>query len=47
MVLHIDAKSKEKLTCAFKSDMKNLANFQQNTFENLKIGNLMGSFYPK
>ena len=47
MVLNIDAKSKGKLTCAFKIDMKNLANFHQNTFENLKIGNLMGSFYPK
>ena len=28
-------------------DMKNLANFHQNTFESLKIGILMGCFYPK
>ena len=27
MALKIDAKSEGKLTCAFKNDMKNLANF--------------------
>ena len=27
MVLNIDAKFEGKLTCAFKNDMKNLANF--------------------
>ena len=27
MVLKIDAKSEGKLTCAFKNDMRNLANF--------------------
>ena len=47
MVQNIDAKFKGKMTCAFKIDMKNLANFHQNTFENLKTGNLMRSFYPK
>ena len=29
MVLKIDAKLKEKLTCAFKNDMKNLTNFHR------------------
>ena len=29
-----------------KNDVRNLPNFYQNTFENLKIGTLMGSFYP-
>ena len=28
MALKIDAKFEEKLTCAFKNDMKNLANFR-------------------
>ena len=28
-------------------DMKNLANFHQSTFESLKIGTFIGSFYPK
>ena len=36
-----------KLACAFKNDMRNLANFHQNTFESLKIGTLLGFFYPK
>ena len=27
--------------------MRNLANFNQNTFESLKIGTLLGFFYPK
>ena len=47
MALKIDAKFEGKLTCAFKNDMRNLANFHQSTFESLKIGTLMGSFYPK
>ena len=29
MALKIDAKFEGKLTCAFKNDMRNLANFQQ------------------
>ena len=45
--LKIDAKLEGKLTCVFRNDMKNLANFQQSTFESLKLGTLMGSFYPK
>ena len=47
MPLNIDAKFERKMTCAFKNDMKNLANFHQNMFESLKIGTLMGSFYLK
>ena len=47
MALNIDAKFDGKLTCAFKNDMKNLANFHQSTFESQKIGTLMGSFQPK
>ena len=46
MALNIDAKFDGKLTCAFKNDMKNLANFHQSMFGSLKIGTLMGSFYP-
>ena len=45
MVLNIDAKFEGKLTCAFKNDMKNLANFHQSIFESLKIGSIIGSFY--
>ena len=47
MALNIDATFEGKLTCAFKNDMRNLANFHQSMFESLKIGTLMGSFYPK
>ena len=31
----------------FKNDMRDLANFRQSMFKSLKIGTLMGSFYPK
>ena len=47
MALKIDATLDRKLTCTFKNDMRNLANFHQSMFESLKIGTLMGSFYPK
>ena len=47
MTLNIDATFEGKLTCAFKNDMTNLANFYQRIFESLKIGTLMGSSYPK
>ena len=47
MALNIDATFEGKLTSAFKNDMRNLANFDQSMFESLKIGILMGSFYPK
>ena len=48
IALNINAKfEKKKLICDFKNDMRNLKNFDQRTFESLKIGLLMGSFYPK
>ena len=47
MALNIDATFEGKLTYAFKNDMRNLANFHRSMFEKLKIGTLMGSFYPK
>ena len=42
MVLNIGVKFERKLTCAFKNDMKNLANFHQSRFESLKIGTFIG-----
>ena len=48
IALNIDAKYEGKLTCAFKNDIRNLANFHQSMFGSLKIETLMGSFfYPK
>ena len=47
MAPNIDATFEGKLTCAFKNDTRNLANFHQNTFESLQIGTLIGSFYQK
>ena len=47
MALNIDATFEGKLTSAFKNDMRDLANFYQRMFENLKIETLMESFYPK
>ena len=47
MALNIDATFEGKLTCVFKNDMRNLANFHQSMFEGLKIGTLMGSLNPK
>ena len=47
MVLNIDAKFEGKITCAFKNDMRDLANFHRSMFESLKIGTLVGAFYPK
>ena len=47
MALNIDAKYEGKLTCVFKNDIRNIANFHQSTFERLKIRTLMGFFYPK
>ena len=45
MVLNIDVKFGGKLTCAFKEDMRSLANFHQSTFQSLEIGTFY--FYPK
>ena len=39
MALNIDATFEEKLTCAFKNDMRNLTNFQQSMFKSLNIRN--------
>ena len=47
MALSIHATFEGKLTYGFKNDIRNLANFHQSMFESLKIGTLMGSFYPK
>ena len=47
MTLKIDTKFEEKLTCASKNDMRNLANIHQSTFESSNIGTFIGSFYPK
>ena len=47
MALNIDTTFEGKLTCAFKNDMRDLANFHQSMFKSLKIGTLMGFFYPK
>ena len=47
MTSNIDEKSEGKLTCTFKNDMKNLGNFDQSTFESLKICAFTGSFDPK
>ena len=47
MAMNIDATSEGELTCAFKNDMRYLANFHQSMFKSLKIDTLMGSFYPK
>ena len=47
MELNIDTKCEGKITCAFKNDMINLANFHQSMFKIRKIGTLMGSFHPK
>ena len=47
MELNIDATFEGEVTCAFKNDMRDLANFHQSTFKSLKIGTLTESFYPK
>ena len=47
MALNIDSKFEGKMTCAFKNVMSNLATLYQSMFGSLKIGTLMGSFYPK
>ena len=44
MALNINAKFKGKQASASKNDMRNLANFYQSTFENLKTAALLGPF---
>ena len=46
MTLNIDAKFKEKLTCGFKYDMRNLVNFHPTTQKSEDVFS-MGSFCPK
>ena len=46
MALNTDVKFKEKLTCGFKYDMRNLVNFNPTTGMS-KIFTSMGSFCPK
>ena len=45
--LNIDATFEGKMTCTFKNDTTNLANFHQSMLGSLKIVTLMVSFYPK
>ena len=47
MAMNTDAKFEGKLTCTFKNDMRNVANFQLRLSKSLKIGTFIGSFYPK
>ena len=47
MKLESDAKFEEKLTFGLENNIKNLANFHQNTRASLKIGTLMGFFCAK
>ena len=44
MALKSDAKFKEKLSCDFENDMKNMASFQQSTWIILKLGLWWDSF---
>ena len=46
MTLKSDAKFKEKLTCGFKYDMRNLVNFHTTTQKSEDVF-LMDSFCPK
>ena len=39
MALNIYATFEGKLNCAFKNDIRNLANFHESIFESLKTGN--------
>ena len=47
MALNIDATFERKLTCAFKNDMRNLANFHRSPFEGLKIWDFDGILLSK
>ena len=42
--MNTDATFEGKLTCAFKNDMMNLANFHRSMLESLKIGTLWDPF---
>ena len=47
MTMKNDAKCEEELTCRFKTDVRNLLNFDQSTQKVSKICTLMGCFCPK
>ena len=47
VALNIVATFEGKLSCVFKNDMRNEANFHDTMSGSLKIGTLMGSFYSK
>ena len=47
MALNVDATFEGKLTCVFKNDMRNLANFDQNMFESLEILDFDGILLSK
>ena len=47
MTLNIDAKFEGKMTCAFKNDMSNVANFHQSMFGTLKIELWRGPFIQR
>ena len=44
MALNIDAKFEGRLMCAFKNDMRNVANIHQGIFKSLKIGTFIWFF---
>ena len=47
MTIKNDTKIEEELTCQFKSDMRNLTDFDPSTQKSQKICTLMGCFWPK
>ena len=47
MTMKNDAKFEEELTCQFKTDMRNLTNFDLSTRKYQKICTLTGCFWPK
>ena len=47
MTMMNDAKSEDELTCQFKTDTRNLADFDLSTRKSQKICALMGCFWPK
>ena len=47
MALNIEATFEGKLTCAFKNNMSNLANFYQSIFGSLKIWDFDGILLSK
>ena len=44
MTMKNDAKFEEELTCRFKTDMRNLTNFDSSIQKSQKFATLMGSF---